>query len=1070
MKTFLLSIFTCYLLGAFAQQPRLVVPIGHTEGIYWVSFSQDGKIVRTSSPDGKTIQWNLEGKELEYDSGDISSVSQSPYSPDGKSILKIVGDTVKLLDFSGRELQVFYTEHAKWFGFSPNGKIVFTGNPEGLIKQWDLTGRLLNTCKLPDNQVAFMEFSPDGKSVLTANGSKTAALWDMSGRLLQTFTGHADQVINAAFTPDGKSLLVGGFQGCKRWDLTDRGYQNMVEYPANISAVAFSPDGQYVMSGSKDGRFKFADLTGKLQQVFKGGDSLNNHAVIAFSPPGRHILTNGDNYTQKLWELSSAKPPQILAGHKNEVSSATFSPDGKTILTSDIDETVIHWDLSGKLLKQFEKLGSVVAFSPDAKTIIAGNADGIPTLFDLSGRVLRDLGPAIESCAMGCFLESIVSSPDGKYVLTTNGFNADARLWSMSGGQIRTFDNLDYNGDGHKEPVFEAFFSPDGKKVVTCSKDYSVKIWDTTTGQCLATLIALDSTDWVVTSPSGLFDASPGAMNLMYFVVGEELDVIELEQLKERYYEPGLLSKVMGFSNEPLLEAVAFDSVALYPSVRLQLDTAKNKLRILLTPRNGGVGKVSVFINDKEIIEDANPLPRGQGRRDTAITVELAKYARYFLLDSLNTVSIRAYNQAGWLKSAAQKVEYRPVFAKSKGQNNAQGAVDELLPKKRNPSLHLLVVGSSDYAGAELDLQYAAKDARDMAAALEQIGKQLFVPAGGQVTVHLLTTDDPTPPTKTAIKVAFDTINAQSKAEDVVVVYFSGHGITYGDADRALFYYLTRDIGSFDLSDAGIREKRAISSRELTQWLTGIPARKQVLILDACNSGKMVEDLAAGKKALNASQIRALDRLKDRTGMFVLAGSAADKVSFEAGQYGQGLLTFRLLQGMNGMALQDGKTVDVMTLFQDACNEVPVLAQGIGGIQKPMLVGPVKGSFPIGIKNEQVKIPIADPKPVFIRNVFMDELTFDDALGLTDALETHFREMTVKGAQADLIFVDVKDYPEAYAIKGLYKVTGEAVEVRCRLFKGKTAVGNEFKIAGKKSDVPGLAGVILEGALKLVQE
>ncbi|MBL7825956.1 MAG: caspase family protein, partial [Saprospiraceae bacterium] len=405
---------------------------------------------------------------------------------------------------------------------------------------------------------------------------------------------------------------------------------------------------------------------------------------------------------------------------------------------------------------------------------------------------------------------------------------------------------------------------------------------------------------------------------------------------------------------------------------------------------------------------------------------------------------------------------------KSKGRNNAQGAVDELTPKKRNPSLHILAVGSADYAGAELDLQYAAKDAREMAAALEQVGKQLFVPAGGRVTVHLLTTDDSTPPTKTAIKVAFDTINAQAKAEDVVVVYFSGHGITYGD--EALFYYLTRDIGSFDdLGTPGVREKRAISSRELTQWLKVIPPRKQVLILDACNSGKMVEDLAAGKKALSASQIRALDRLKDRTGMFVLAGSAADKVSYEAGQYGQGLLTFRLLQGMNGMALLDGKTVDVMTLFQDACNEVPELAKGIGGIQRPMLVGPVKGSFPIGIKNEQVNIPIADPKPVFIRNVFMDELTFDDGLGLTDALEDHFRELTVKGAQAELIFVDVKEYPEAYAIKGQYKVKGEAVEVRGRLYKGKTNVGDEFKISGQKNDLPGLTNAIYEKVLELLK-
>jgi hypothetical protein len=46
-------------------------------------------------------------------------------------------------------------------------------------------------------------------------------------------------------------------------------------------------------------------------------------------------------------------------------------------------------------------------------------------------------------------------------------------------------------------------------------------------------------------------------------------------------------------------------------------------------------------------------------------------------------------------------------------------------------------------------------------------------------------------------------------------------------------------------------------------------------------------------------------------------------------------------------------------------------------------------------------------------------------------------------------------------MKGLYKVKGDAVEVRGRLFKGKESKG-EFQATGKKSDVRGLAAAILE--------
>ena len=86
-----------------------------------------------------------------------------------------------------------------------------------------------------------------------------------------------------------------------------------------------------------------------------------------------------------------------------------------------------------------------------------------------------------------------------------------------------------------------------------------------------------------------------------------------------------------------------------------------------------------------------------------------------------------------------------------------------------------------------------------------------------------------------------------------------------------------------------------------------------------------------------SSQIRALERLKDRTGVYVLAGSASDAVSYEASRYGQGLLTYSLLLGMRGAALREESYVDVGRLFAYATDEVPSLARGIGGVQRPLL-------------------------------------------------------------------------------------------------------------------------------------
>jgi len=59
-----------------------------------------------------------------------------------------------------------------------------------------------------------------------------------------------------------------------------------------------------------------------------------------------------------------------------------------------------------------------------------------------------------------------------------------------------------------------------------------------------------------------------------------------------------------------------------------------------------------------------------------------------------------------------------------------------------------------------------------------------------------------------------------------------------------------------------------------------MPAAKQVVIFDACNSGQMIDDVAG--KELDPSQIRALDRMSDRAGLYLLTGSAGGRLSYEA--------------------------------------------------------------------------------------------------------------------------------------------------------------------------------------------
>ena len=1010
---------------------------GHKKDVNTVAFSPDGKQILTSSKDSTAKIWNLNGEVLQTFTGHQGKVKSAVFSPDGKQVLTGSDDkTAKLWSLDGQVVRTFadHKDQVNMAIFSPDGNLVLTSSHDQMTKLWSPDGKVIRTFEGPPSNPmrVTVAFSPDGKQVLAGYKNGTAKLWDLNGRLIQTFQRHSKGVYTVTISPDGKQMLAGNVDGTAQWwNLAGNEVRTWRGHTDCVTSAAFSPAGQ-ILTGSKDYTAKLWDMKGQRLKTFENPDAV---AAVAFSPDGKQVLT-GSGTEAKLWSPNGSEDLTFTDG-ESIVNAVAFSSDGKQVLTGGGMEAKL-WGPEAQVIQSFPGHGkwvTSVAISLDGKQILTGSEDKTARLWDASGQIIQ----TFTGHAKG--VSSVAFSPDGKRILTAS-FDKTAKLWDRNGRVVQTLT-------GHAQEIYSAVFSPDGKFVLTGSFDNTVKLWDAANGKERATLMAIDSIDWVVTSPTGMFDASPGAMNLMHFVAG--LEVIELEQLKERYFEPGLLSKILGLSRDPMRSTEAFNEVALYPEMDAQLSADKSKMQVNLRPRNGGIGKLSVFVNDKEVKEDANP------QRAQAVTLDLTEFAKYYLPDTINKLGLRVYNSAGWLKSQALELGYTPPAVASPGTGSTGGPA-----KRKKPSLYAVVVGTSNYAGENLDLQFADHDATSFSQALRAVAPKVF---GDQVYITLLNTDEQDKTrqgisSKTTIRQAFADIATKAQSQDVLLIYGSGHGVNYGTAENSQFYYLTKDIASENLSDPEIRQNYAISTTDFTEWVNSIAALKQVLILDACNSGKLVDDLAAGRKDLSSSQVRALDRMKDRTGMFILTGSAADKVSYEASEYGQGLLTYTLLEAMDGLALRDGKFVDVTTLFQHARDRVPELAKGIGGIQTPVIAFPATGaSFDIGIKDASVKIPVAEVKPVFIRSNFQDENAGDE-LELVKALEEHFRKITSKGAQAELIYSDVNEYDNGYSIRGGYAYNGDAVELKGSLFKGKTLQG-KFQVSGKKDDVPGLVAAIM---------
>lgn len=544
-------------------------------------------------------------------------------------------------------------------------------------------------------------------------------------------------------------------------------------------------------------------------------------------------------------------------------------------------------------------------------------------------------------------------------------------------------------------------------------------------------------------------------MELMHYEVFKDdtYEVIELEQMKARYHVPGLLAKL--YAGAALPQVQELDQADLFPVLEAQI--TGDELEVSLTARDGGIGPVTVLLNGVEISSDANPT------RQNRFTFDLAPYERFLWQknqQAANILTIQAWNTGRWLSSPTLELtydRYRSSQADGIGNSNDSPSVIENDEYRHlDLNIHVLAVGTSLYEGEPLRLTYPDHDAIAMARSLLAIGNEMLrnINAGetysDRVQVHCLTSQPEKPealngtPVKWAISsksnilARLQAIQEQARAEDIFVLYLSGHGLTYGSHPETEFHYMTKEAQSDNLSSAEVRAAWTLSGSEITEAINEIPALKKVMIVDACNSGRMVELINVGSRSLSNSQIRPLDRMKDRTGVYIISGSAPDRKSYESSLFGQGLLTYALLQGMMEEAVQtaDGSYVDLLPLFQHARDAVPRLALNVGETQEPMMGVPKHGSsFDLGIYNERVQIPIGKPKPIISGANFVNASEMIDDLGFLDKMRQTLLREHERGNNADFQFMEISPCPQgAYLLCGSYTKDAGQFTVLAKLF------------------------------------
>jgi Caspase domain len=176
---------------------------------------------------------------------------------------------------------------------------------------------------------------------------------------------------------------------------------------------------------------------------------------------------------------------------------------------------------------------------------------------------------------------------------------------------------------------------------------------------------------------------------------------------------------------------------------------------------------------------------------------------------------------------------------------------------------YALIVASSRYSDATLtQLEAPVHDARSLATVLS-------TPAIGDFDVTTLA-DEPASKVMQEIEAFFD----GRRREDLVLLYFSGHGIL---DESARLYFATTD------TRVDRPRSTAVSANFVNDLMSECRSRRQVLMLDCCNSGAFARGIKAG------GTVGTGERFEGR-GRVVITASDALQYAFEAGRVeGEGI-------------------------------------------------------------------------------------------------------------------------------------------------------------------------------------
>jgi WD40 repeat protein/uncharacterized caspase-like protein len=867
---------------------------GHNSVVSATALSADGTRAVTGSWDTSAQLWNTtNGAVLQRFSGSRTRVMSAQWLADGQSLVTIITET---------PLRDITTAHL-----------------------WRLaSGSVTDDFQLRDNlnnaNISQIDFSRDGKFILIGDSHDNSAelVETATGNVARRFVGQASPVLSVAFSGDGKLVATGsgtgmGITPClannsdnsiRLWNAnTGEQLYRFVGYPCGVGTVAFSPDDQSLFTSS------WYDMTnasvvrewnvGTKTELWHGKAECNWDGPATFSPNGAWLVGPDcfPNLTFKLFPN----------GSRPWLWSAT---DGK--------DWAMPWNHPGGTG------GSLPVFTAQSQLLTDDWRHTGVMLWDIAQRRLVREFVSDKSAVVSC----VAPSKDGELVAA--GFSdGSVIIWNTASPQpVRRFETntaLTYVG-----------FSVDARFVLAGSANGEVQVWDAATGGSanetpLLTMISSRDASWAVVAPDGRFDSSELEQlpNLHWVFPDAPLHALSANIFMRDYYEPRLLARLLSCTQAEQIDLDACKNQFKPVRPLAELNRIQPEVKICALRRGASADEASVEV---EALGKKDPTQPNHKIQTAAYDLRLFRSGQLVGewpapehavagpedLTAWRRVSAVPTARHTFHVHLAARDRGQPVTFTAYAFNEDRVKSETTAPSKytvpqdvpaRQAKAYVITIGVNGYENPRRNLEFAVKDAEDMAFALRQIKDYDVVsvsllseaPKKGEAPLDQAT--------KAKIRAVLDVLAGKSDGvrlngvanadklakatpDDLVILSFSGHGYT---EHSGAFYLLPSDSGKEDaITPAEL--KKFISSEELSEWLRDVDVGQLAMIIDACHSAASVD---AGGFKPGPMGDRGLGQLAYDKGMMILAASQADDVALEIHDLHQGLLTYALLEGLS---------------------------------------------------------------------------------------------------------------------------------------------------------------------------